>query len=77
MLYYTEVCLSPCEVPEHKSICIYISGCLNKCAECHYPLLQRMDYGDILYDKFINIDSYPELIDKGIWRKNGKDSSIS
>lgn len=55
MLYYTEVCLSPYEVPEHKSICIYISGCLNKCAECHYPLLQRMDYGDILYDKFINI----------------------
>ena len=52
MLYYTEVCFSPYEVPEHESICIYISGCLNKCTDCHYPLLQQTDYGDTLYDKF-------------------------
>ena len=55
MLYYTEVCFSPYEVPEHESICIYISGCLNKCTYCHYPLLQQTDYGDTLYDKFKNI----------------------
>ena len=55
MLYYTEVCFSPYEVPEHKSICIYISGCLNRCVDCHYPLLQQADYGDVLYDEFKNI----------------------
>jgi len=55
MLYYTEVCLSPYEVPDNKAICIYISGCMNRCAECHYPLLQRNDYGDLLADNFRSI----------------------
>ena len=55
MLYYTEVCFSPYEVPEHKSICIYISGCVNRCVECHYPLLQHIDYGDVLSENYANI----------------------
>ena len=42
-----------------------------------YMIMAALLYGFSVYHKFINIDSYPELIDKGIWRKNGKDSSIS
>ena len=48
MLYYTEADLSPLEVPEEQALCIYISGCKNHCADCHYPELQRTDYGDPL-----------------------------
>lgn len=48
MLYYTEVHLSPLEVPDENSICIYIAGCLNRCAHCHYPELQQTDYSDLL-----------------------------
>lgn len=58
MLYYTEVGLSPYEVPGETAICIYISGCCNHCPNCHYPLLQRKDYGDILmahYREIINL----------------------
>ena len=58
MLKYIEVCLSNIEVPNESSICIYISGCLNKCSECHYPELQNPLYGDFLqenYDKIISI----------------------
>ena len=55
MLYYTEVCLSPHEVPDHSSLCIYISGCVNGCIECHYPLLQQSNYGDLLFANYENI----------------------
>ena len=55
MLYYTEVCLSPHEVPNHNSLCIYISGCVNRCVACHYPLLQQPDYGDVLSENYENI----------------------
>ena len=48
MLKYTEVALSHREVPGEVSICIYISGCLNRCTDCHYPELQQADYGDPL-----------------------------
>ena len=55
MLYYTEVCLSPYEVPGEQSICIYISGCLNRCKNCHYPELQYPDYGDVLSKRMSDI----------------------
>ncbi len=47
-LHYTEVCLSPLEVPGESSICIYLSGCINRCHNCHYPELQKEDYRDAL-----------------------------
>ena len=49
MLHYTEAGLSHNEVPDETSLCIYISGCVNRCKECHYPELQDSDYGDLLY----------------------------
>jgi len=55
MLNYIEVALSHLEVPGETSICIYISGCLNRCADCHYPDLQRNDYGDPLSANYFNI----------------------
>lgn len=55
MLYYTEIGLSPYEVPEHCSICIYISGCCNNCKNCHYPTLRQNDYGDKLLNNFDKI----------------------
>ena len=57
MLYYIEVGLSHLEVPNETALCIYISGCLNHCIDCHYPQLQMIDYGDILKHHF------PKLID--------------
>lgn len=48
MLHYTEFCLSPYEVPGEQSLCIYISGCINKCPNCHYPELQMPDNGEVL-----------------------------
>ena len=55
MLYYTEICLSPYEVPGEQSICIYISGCCNRCKNCHYPELQLPDYGDVLSQQISDI----------------------
>ena len=55
MLRYTEVCLSGLEVPGEVSICIYISGCCQRCFNCHYPLLQSMDYGEKLADYYNDI----------------------
>lgn len=52
MLYYTEVDLSPLEVPDEQALCIYISGCMNHCPSCHYPELQCMEYGFPLRDNF-------------------------
>ena len=59
MLYYTEICLSPYEVPGEQSICIYISGCCNRCKNCHYPELQLPEYGDVLSKRISDmIDLY-------------------
>lgn len=55
VLYYTEIGLSPYEVPEHNSICIYISGCRYCCKNCHYPMLRQNDFGDKLFENFIKI----------------------
>ena len=55
MLYYTEFGLSHAEVPGESSLCIYLSGCKNRCDHCHYPALQRPDYGDPLLCFFPNI----------------------
>ena len=45
MLRYSEFGLSHREVPGENSICIYITGCIYKCHDCHYPELQLSDYG--------------------------------
>lgn len=55
MLHYTEIGLSHREVPNETSLCIYISGCPFNCPGCHYPELQRTDFGDILADHFEKI----------------------
>lgn len=57
MLYYTEVDLSTLEVPGETSICIYISGCQNHCANCHYPELRQNHYGDLLRRYFRDVIS--------------------
>lgn len=44
-IYYTEVCLSPYEVPNEQSLCIYISGCRETCCNCHYPELRKNNFG--------------------------------
>jgi anaerobic ribonucleoside-triphosphate reductase activating protein len=48
MLYYTEFGVSHLEVPGENALCIYISGCANRCVECHYPELQKFQFGDLL-----------------------------
>ena len=55
MLYYTEIGISHYEVPDENSVCIYISGCQNNCPDCHYQLLRRNNYGDILKVNYIDI----------------------
>ena len=55
MLFYTEICLSHLEVPGEHNLCIYISGCQNNCADCHYPELRRNYYGDILKLNYTDI----------------------
>ena len=55
MLKYTEVALSHREVPNEIALCIYLSGCLNRCPDCHYPELQRSDYGDFLSAYYADI----------------------
>lgn len=61
MLYYTEFGLSHMEVPGEATLCIYISGCPNKCINCHYVELQRPDYGELLSEYFGQIlDLYHE-----------------
>lgn len=52
MLYYTEFGLSHREVPNEESLCIYISGCQNCCISCHYPELQKSNYGYPLGENF-------------------------
>lgn len=55
MLYYSEIAMSPLEVPGESSLCIYISGCQNRCFDCHYPELQLYDYGDPLMENLSKI----------------------
>ncbi len=61
MLYYVEFGLSHREVPDERSLCIYISGCRNHCENCHYPELQRPDYGYPL------LENYRKMLDL-YWR---------
>ena len=55
MLRYVEVALSHREVPGESALCVYISGCPNRCIDCHYPELQNPDAGDILRNHFTDI----------------------
>ena len=55
MLRYTEFGLSHQEVPNESAICIYISGCPNRCRNCHYPELQEWLNGDPLRSQLSNI----------------------
>ncbi len=55
MLYYTEVDLSSYEIPGEITLNIYISGCQNRCSNCHYLELQKNDYGDLLKLNFKQI----------------------
>ena len=55
MLYYTETGLSHAEVPGESSLCIYISGCLFHCKNCHYPELQLPNYGMPLKEHYKNL----------------------
>ena len=55
MLYYTEICLSPYEAPGEQFVCIYISGCADRCKICHYRELQLTDYGDVLSKRMSDI----------------------
>ena len=48
MLYYCDVGLSHAEVPGETSLCFYISGCINRCKNCHFPELQFAEYGERL-----------------------------
>lgn len=50
MLRYIEFGLSHQEVPNEASICIYITGCPNRCKNCHYPILQDPQTGDSLWE---------------------------
>ena len=52
MLYYIEAGISGLEIPGEHSLCIYISGCENRCRRCHFPELQRKDWGDPLHQNF-------------------------
>lgn len=48
MLYFCDVGLSHAEVPGETTLCFYISGCINRCKNCHFPELQFAEYGDRL-----------------------------
>lgn len=48
MLHYVEFGLSHMEVPDEVALCIYISGCPNRCVNCHYQELQQVDAGELL-----------------------------
>ncbi|MBE5952317.1 MAG: hypothetical protein E7260_12180 [Lachnospiraceae bacterium] len=61
MLHYVEFGISHTEVPTETALCIYISGCQNRCINCHYPELQNVDAGEVLSDYFEQIlDLYHE-----------------
>lgn len=61
VLHYIEFGLTHMEVPGEVTLCIYISGCPNKCANCHYVELQQVDAGELLASYFSQIlDLYHE-----------------
>lgn len=75
LLYYTEIGLSPYEVPGYMSICIYISGCCNLCENCQYPMLKQNDYGDKLLENFQKIiQLYQEKANSICFLGEGKNS---
>ena len=55
MLHYIDVHLITVEVPDEISLCIYLSGCVNRCMSCHSPELLRTDFGYILSDYFSDL----------------------
>lgn len=55
MLHYVEFGLSHMEVPGEAALCIYISGCPNRCVNCHYQELQQVDAGELLATYFEQI----------------------
>lgn len=55
MLHYVEFGLSYMEVPGEVALCIYISGCPNRCVNCHYQELQKVDTGELLATYFEQI----------------------
>lgn len=55
MLHYVEFGLSYMEVPGEAALCIYISGCSNRCVNCHYQELQQVDAGELLATYFEQI----------------------
>lgn len=76
MLYYTEAGLSHLEVPNETALCIYISGCPNRCVDCHYPQLQLSDYGDILKHHFLKlIDLYAHAATCVVFLGEGKSTA--
>lgn len=78
MLHYTEFCISHMEVPNEVALCIYISGCKNKCPECHYPELQRPDYGELVSEYFKQIlDLYHEYTTCVCFMGEGEESEDS
>lgn len=64
MLYYCDVGISHAEVPGETTLCIYISGCINRCKNCHFPELQFAKYGDRLsfdiFEKLVELYSQYE-----------------
>lgn len=63
MLYFIEAALSHNEIPGESSLIIYISGCTMRCKNCHYPDLQKCDYGDLLDKAFYDLlDAYQSQI---------------
>lgn len=63
MLYFIDACVSYDEIPNELSLCIYISGCMNRCPDCHYPELMQHNHGDILSESFyLLVDLYSEMV---------------
>jgi len=52
LLLFHDAGVSVEEVPGHKTLCFYLTGCLNHCKNCHYPELRDSKYGECLKDKF-------------------------
>ncbi len=57
MLKYIEAGLSYKEIPNEICLIIYVSGCMQRCKECHTPWLRKHNYGDKL------LENYKQLID--------------
>lgn len=63
MLFFHDAGLGSEEVPGEKTLCFYLSGCVNHCDNCHYPELRDITNGEHLKDKFFDIfELYINLI---------------